>query len=89
MILNIEVPEPEEGYGSAWEPGFKISTQVYTSLQEGHTMIIHANRAGLISLARYFLMLAQQNIPVGEHYHFDDYNSLEKGSVELIIDKVE
>jgi hypothetical protein len=41
----------------------------------------------LISLAIHLLTLAQENVPVGSHCHFDEHNSLEHGSKELIIEK--
>jgi len=88
MILNIEIPDSDEDFVSAWEPGFKILTQVFTSPREGQTIIVQSNSEGLISLARFFLMLAQPNVAIGKHYHFDDLNSLEEGSVELVIDKI-
>jgi hypothetical protein len=31
--------------------------------------------------------LAQQDIPLGYHAHFDDINSLEEGSCQLIVEK--
>jgi hypothetical protein len=89
MILNIEIPDSDENFSSAWEPGFEISTQIYMSEREGNTIIIHSNSAGLISLARYLLLLAQPSLSKGKHYHFDDQNSLEAGSVELIIHKTD
>lgn len=88
MILTIEIPDPNADLISAWEPGFRISTEIYTS-REGQSITIHSNSEGLISLARFFILLAQPNVAIGKHYHFDDLNSLAAGSVELIIDKIE
>ena len=65
-----------------WEDGFRIST----SVQNGE-IVITANREGLISLARNIEALAEQE--PGAHIHLDEYNSLEDGSVELIIDHEE
>ena len=62
-----------------WEDGFRIRT----SVQNGE-IVITANREGLISLARNINALAGQE--PGAHIHLDNYNSLEDGSVELIID---
>ena len=62
-----------------WEDGFRIRT----SVQNG-AIVITANREGLISLARNINALAEQD--PGAHIHLDSYNSLEDGSVELIID---
>jgi len=38
-------------------------------------------------LANHLLNLSQENIPSGYHLHFDEYNSLENGSCDLIIQK--
>ena len=40
-----------------------------------------------MSLARHLLVLAQEEAPSGCHIHLDEFNSLEDGSVELILDK--
>ena len=48
---------------------------------------ISANREGLLSLARHFQALAE-GVP-GDHIHYDEYNSLEEGSAEMIIEKTE
>jgi hypothetical protein len=60
------------------ENGFKIEVKI-----KGDIIAISANKAGLVSLARQLLTLAQDNVPSGSHFHFDDYNSLEDGSTEL------
>ena len=63
-----------------WEDGFKISIK-----SDGKTIILSANREGLISLARILDSLSAE-LP-GSHIHLDEYNSLEEGSAELIIEK--
>ena len=65
-----------------WEEGFEISA----SINDGE-MTIAANREGMISLANILLDLAEGK--PGEHVHLDEWNSLEDGSVELIIERVE
>ena len=64
-----------------WEDGFTISTGM-----EGGTIVIRANREGLLSLAKNLLTLAEE-LP-GSHIHFDEHNSLENGSADLIIERV-
>ncbi|RZK27124.1 MAG: hypothetical protein EOO43_00650, partial [Flavobacterium sp.] len=71
-----------EGFKFEWEKDFTIETKVV----EGEILIL-ANKAGLISLARHLLSLAQESVPEGYHIHFDEYNSLEDGSVEIILQK--
>jgi hypothetical protein len=83
MELKVNIPEySEEGLRSEWEDGVEIAVK-----NDRDTMIILANKAGLISLAKQLLTLAQDNVPSGFHFHFDDSNALENGSTELIIEK--
>ncbi|MCU0494065.1 MAG: hypothetical protein MUD01_20945 [Chloroflexaceae bacterium] len=84
MKLELYIPDysPEQGLTFDWEEDFSIEVQH----AEG-TVLIRANRSGLISLARHMLLLAQPEVPVGRHFHLDESNSLEDGSVELIIEK--
>ena len=52
---------------------------------EGGTAVISANRDGLLSLAEQLVTLAEEE--PGSHIHYDESNSLEDGSDELIIEK--
>ena len=81
--LSIEIPEynPQKGFEYSWERDFEISANIIEN-----SILISANREGLISLAKHLLTLAE--IPVQGHLHYDELNSLEDGSVELIIDKI-
>ena len=84
MEIKIEVPEydPTVGMKYTWESGFEIETKVING-----EIIISSNAAGLISLAKQLLTLAQNSVPTGSHFHYDVNNSLEEGSVELVIEK--
>lgn len=86
MKIELDIPdfEPDKGLQSTWENGFVIDTKVKSDV-----IIIKANSAGLKSLAIQLLTLAQEGVPSGNHFHFDDLNSLEDGSIELIIEKTE
>ena len=64
-----------------WVDGFEI--KVTASENE---VTISANKEGMISLAKQFEALAEA-LP-GEHIHYDENNSLEEGSVELIVERV-
>jgi len=79
----IEIPEynRNKGIEYIWENDFVIST-----VANGKSIIISANKEGLISLAKQILTLAE--MPVEGHLHYDDINSLEAGSIELVIDKI-
>ena len=64
-----------------WVDGFEIRVQVI----DGETTI-SANREGLLSLARQLAALAEA--APGDHIHYDDSNSLEEGSAELIVERI-
>ena len=64
-----------------WEDGFTIRVR----LEGDQSVVLSANRAGLLSLARHLTALAAE--PKGGHFHLDEYNSLEPGSRELIVEK--
>ena len=64
-----------------WVDGFEIRVKA-----EGD-VVIGANREGLLSLAKQLTDLAEQT--PGSHIHYDEYNSLEEGSSELIVTKTE
>ena len=63
-----------------WEDGFEIRVGV-----SSEAVTISANREGLASLANILTDLAKEE--AGAHVHFDEHNSLEDGSVELIIER--
>ncbi|MBR2790974.1 MAG: hypothetical protein IKD70_10270 [Eggerthellaceae bacterium] len=64
-----------------WKDGFSISARV-----ENGTVLVTANAAGLRSLANICQALADE--PRGAHIHLDEFNSLEDGSAELIIERI-
>ena len=64
-----------------WIDGFKITVNTY---DQGTT--ISANKEGLLTLAAQLKVLAE-GMP-GDHIHYDEYNSLEEGSSEMIIEKL-
>ena len=61
-------------------------SEIYVDNTDGE-VVISANREGLLSLADQLTALAE-GVP-GDHIHYDDDNSLEEGSAELIIERVE
>lgn len=83
MEVKVNIPEYiGDGLRSEWEDGFELEVKI-----DRDTIVILANNAGLVSLAKQLLTLAQDNVPSGFHFHFDDYNSLEDNSAALIIEK--
>ena len=64
-----------------WVDGYEIRVKI------DNEVVIGANREGLLSLAKQMTELAEQ--PPGSHIHYDDYSSLEEGSTELVIERLE
>lgn len=60
-----------------WVDGFEI----LVSIASGGA-VISANKEGLLSLAKQLTALAEET--PGSHIHYDENNSLEEGSAELI-----
>jgi hypothetical protein len=85
MKLEIEVFDyiPERGLEIEWNADNVISAQL-----QGETVVIKANGYGLQALARHLLTLSQPKAPPGTHIHYDDLNGLERGSCEVIIEKL-
>jgi hypothetical protein len=61
-----------------WVDGFKIRVKV-----DHDAVVIAANKEGMLSLAKQLTALAEA-VP-GQHIHYDEDNSLEDGSAEMII----
>ena len=65
-----------------WADGFKIRVS-----NDNNEVTISANREGMLSLAKQLTALAD-GVP-GDHIHYDEYDSLEEGSVEMIIERIQ
>ena len=61
-----------------WVDGFEIRVKV-----DHDAVVISANKEGMLSLAKQLTALAKA-MP-GQHIHYDEYNSLEDGSAEMIV----
>jgi hypothetical protein len=85
MRIIVDVPEYEPALGLRfqWDAAFEI--QVHA---RGDEVTIAANAAGLRSLARHLLTLAQETVAVHTHFHLDSSNSLAETSGQLIVEKV-
>ena len=64
-----------------WLDGSEIRVRI-----DGGEALISANRQGLLSLAGQLTALAQA--APGCHIHYDQWNSLEEGSAELILERL-
>lgn len=60
-----------------WIDGFEIRVSIASG-----GAVISANKEGLLSLAKQLTALAEET--PGSHIHYDENNSLEEGSAELI-----
>ena len=65
-----------------WEEGFTIKVEY-----ENEAVVVAANRERMLSLANHLTALANE-VP-GSHIHLDEWNSLEDGSKELVIERME
>ena len=64
-----------------WVDGFDIRVKV-----DHDTVVISANKEGMLSLAKQLTALAEA--APGQHIHYDEYNSLEDGSAEMIVVRI-
>lgn len=83
ILLNIPDYSPATGIVLDWQDDFQIKVNA----SDG-SVLIQANADGLVSLANHLLNLAQPAAPPGVHIHLDQYNSLEDGSPDLVIEKL-
>ncbi|MFG1689399.1 hypothetical protein ACGFNP_55275 [Nonomuraea sp. NPDC049269] len=85
MNLSIEVPEYRagEGLGFAWDENFEIELTVRST-----EVVIKANHAGLTSLARHLLTLAQVGVHEGSHIHLTADQEIES-DFDLILERME
>ena len=80
IVIEMIVPYCGDYLNLEWEDDYHIATRI----ENGNTIILKADKEGLISLARHLLTLAYH--PIESHIHFDDFNeTLEKGSNELVL----
>jgi hypothetical protein len=84
MRQTIEFPDylPSRGVILDWENGYEITAR----MEIDGTIVITANRAGLISLGRHFLTLAQPGVPSGAHLHLDAPEMLDDDSASMILE---
>lgn len=73
--VDIQQYSQEEGLSLSYEDGCKIEV----STKDGG-IVVAANCAGLLTLARALLTLAQADVPLGQYLDFDEWSGLEPGS---------
>lgn len=85
VSVEVMVYEPALGVGTWWDDGTVLRAEVWESPER--TVVISGNSAGLVSLARHLLTLAQDSVPDGRHLDFDTYCGwLEEGSAAIRIE---
>ena len=62
-----------------WVEGFEIRVRIVSG-----AAVVSANREGLLSLSGQLAALAEA--APGSHIHYDEFDSLEDGSGELIVE---
>lgn len=84
--VTIDVPCFDWSLHYNWTKNSQIKSLIDKD-SEGEEIILQCNREGLLSLANHLINLSQIEVPNGYHIHLDEFNSLEAGSVSLIIEK--
>jgi hypothetical protein len=85
VAVEVTVYDPALGVGTWWDDGTVLRAEVWESPEK--TVVISGNPAGLVSLARHLLTLAQDAVPDGRHLDFDTYCGwLEEGSAAIRIE---
>jgi hypothetical protein len=83
MELWIDLPDhmPGEGQRYSWDDGYVLRVN-RDAVGEA---VVSGNAAGLRSLARHLLVLAQEDVRPGSHLHLDMWSGLDDGSDGLVI----
>ena len=85
VTINVNPYDPALGVGTWWDDDTVLRAEVWETPER--TVVISGNPAGLRSLARHLLTLAQDSVPDGRHLDFDSYSGwLEEGSAAVRIE---
>ena len=83
MKINLELPDYDGRAADVlWEGDATVRVEAM-----GPEVVLSADRAGLISLAKQMLYLADESLPAGSHVHYDDLLLDEGSNRVLIIEK--
>ncbi|SRR5258708_2030053 len=75
--VEIIIPVYSEKEG-LW-PIMEENCTIFTRIDPDGSIVIKADKGGLISLARHLLTLAQEEVPQWVHIHYSEWDMLEKG----------
>jgi hypothetical protein len=85
VTVEVTTYDPSLGVGTWWDEETVLRAEVWESPEK--TVVLSGNPAGLVSLARHLLTLAQDSVPDGRHFDFDSYCGwLEEGSAAVRIE---
>ncbi|MFI1796465.1 hypothetical protein ACH427_03770 [Streptomyces sp. NPDC020379] len=84
MDRVIDIPERRVGEGLrfVWDDGFEIEVRA-----DEAEVVIKANQAGLTSLARHLVTLAQEGVGVGSHVHLTSGQEIES-DLDLVLERM-
>lgn len=85
MKVIVDIPNYDgNGLDVIWENGSNYAISV-----EENSVVVSANKSGLISLAKQMLYLAHNDLPTGSHIHYDSFfTHINNEDFELVIEKV-
>jgi hypothetical protein len=81
VIVGVPTYDPGRGFSFVWDDGFEIAMKV-TNVE----VTITANSAGLVTLARHLLTLAQDSARPGMHLHLTANQEVDS-SLDLLIER--
>ena len=80
---TVQVPRFDgESLRLEWTENYRLWVRL-----TGDEVVIQGNAAGLETLARHLLTLAQDRVTSGSHLHLEDSNGLEQGSASLVLER--
>ena len=85
MKITLDIPDYDgDGLDVIWENGAKYAINIaYNSV------VISADKAALVSIAKQMLYMAYNDLPGGSHVHYDSFFTKINGEYELVIEKKE
>lgn len=85
MKVIVDIPNYDgNGLDVIWENGSNYAISV-----EENSVVVSANKSGLISLAKQMLYMAHNDLPTGSHIHYDSFfTHITNEDFELVIEKV-
>ena len=85
MKIELEIPD-YDGVGTdvIWEDGADYSLAVCED-----SVVLRANRSGMLSFAKQLLYFACSDLPQGAHVHYDEFFTGHVHDYELILEEMD